>query len=134
MSDEQRRQMEQMGMMLEGEDNPLAGVFGQMADVPGLGDDGTVTVAISGHRPDSPDVRTDQVLGIDLLLEDVSDPAALTGKRMPAEVYYIPEGSGGMAPDVLYVSGEGGGMGAVTLDRLEIDEGGGHASGHFEAS
>lgn len=132
VSEEERRQLEQLGALL-GESNPIAEMFGQMMGVPGMGK-GMVRISIAGHHPASPNILSEQVLALDVTLGAGADPASFTGQAHPADIQYVAENSSGFLPDVFYVSGEDGHPATVVFERLELEPGGGHASGRFEGS
>lgn len=133
VTEEERRQIEQLGSLLEGQ-NPMAEIFGQMTGVPGLGGGGMVAISIVGHNPSSPNILKEELLSLDITLDGGSDPATLTGQAHAADIMYVVENPSGYVPDIFYVSGEDGHPAQVVFERLELEPGGGHAAGHFEGS
>lgn len=130
LGEEERRQLEQMGVMLEGM-NPMAEMFGQITDSMGKE---PIALNITGHDPSSPNIVTEQILTIHVSIDIGDGPAALLGNAMPAEIAYYVEHSGGLIPDVFYVSDEDDSVATVTFDALEITPDGGKAVGRFQAS
>ncbi|KPQ07742.1 MAG: hypothetical protein HLUCCA12_04900 [Rhodobacteraceae bacterium HLUCCA12] len=90
-----------------------------------------ISLSISGHDTDSPNILTDQVLALDIHLTNAD---VAPGTAMPAEIMYVVESGGQMVPELFYVSGEDGSDSTVTFDRLDLSAGSAHAEGRFAAT
>lgn len=135
MSAEERHQFEQMRAMLAeaDADNPLAAMLGPMFGAGNMHQAGPITVSISGHNPDSPNILTEQVLSLAVTLNGQTNLASLPGKTIPADIHYIAEGSGEMLPAVIYVSDENEHAAKVTFEKIKLDSEDAYAAGRFEA-
>lgn len=134
MSEAERAQMEAMASMMADGNGPMAGMLGQMGGGTAAGGTGRVDLTISGHDPASPNILFEQVLVIVVEDIDQDQAAALKGRTVPARVMFYDEYTSGTMADVFYVAGDGVGDASVVFDALELQSGGGQATGSFSAS